>query len=153
MTQTQQRSLISIVFITLIAGLIVSLNVDNQDAQSGVSVITPSNANTSVDNRAQVTPGNNTNAPDNIKQTQDPFSSGGSGLGKPGGKRGSLLTASLLAWFKWLFGLNGSWVCLILSQQKSLISIIFIALIVGLIVSLNVDNQDAQSDVSVITPP
>jgi hypothetical protein len=38
-----------------IAGLIVSLNVDNQDAQSGVSVITPSNANTSVDNRAQVT--------------------------------------------------------------------------------------------------
>jgi hypothetical protein len=23
------------------------------------------------------------------------------------------LTASLLAWFKWLFGLNGSWVCLI----------------------------------------
>jgi hypothetical protein len=41
MTQTQQRSLISIVFITLIAGLIVSLNVDNQDAQSGVSVIAP----------------------------------------------------------------------------------------------------------------
>jgi hypothetical protein len=36
------------------------LNVDNQDAQSDVSVITPSNANTSVDNRAQVTPGNNT---------------------------------------------------------------------------------------------
>jgi hypothetical protein len=34
MTQTQQRSLISIVFIALIAGLIVSLNVDNQDAQS-----------------------------------------------------------------------------------------------------------------------
>jgi hypothetical protein len=47
MTQTQQRSLISIVFIALIAGLIVSLNVDNQDAQSGVSVITPSNTNTS----------------------------------------------------------------------------------------------------------
>jgi hypothetical protein len=42
----QQRSLISIVFIALIAGLIVSLNVDNQDAQSGVSVITPSNTNT-----------------------------------------------------------------------------------------------------------
>jgi hypothetical protein len=42
-------------------------------AQSDVSVITPSNANTSVDNRAQVTPGNNTNAPDNIKQTQDPL--------------------------------------------------------------------------------
>jgi hypothetical protein len=39
MTQTQQRSLISIVFIALIAGLIVSLNVDNQDAQSGVSVL------------------------------------------------------------------------------------------------------------------
>jgi hypothetical protein len=45
-------------FIALIAGLIVSLNVDNQDAQSGVSVITPSNTNTSVDNRAQVTSGN-----------------------------------------------------------------------------------------------
>ena len=73
MTQTQQRSLISIVFITLIAGLIVSLNVDNQDAQSGVSVITPSNTNTSVDNRAQVTSGNNTNTPANIQQTQDPF--------------------------------------------------------------------------------
>jgi hypothetical protein len=29
--------------------------------------------NTSVDNRSQVTSGNNTNAPDNIKQTQDPF--------------------------------------------------------------------------------
>jgi hypothetical protein len=28
------------------------------------------------------------------------LSSGGSGLGKPGGKRGSLLTASLLAWFE-----------------------------------------------------
>jgi hypothetical protein len=53
------------------------------------------------------------------------LSSGGSGLGKPGGKRGSLLTVSLLAF----------------------------ALIAGLIVSLNVDNQDAQSDVSVITPP
>jgi hypothetical protein len=38
-----------------------------------VSVITPSNANTSADNRSQVTSGNNTNAPDNIKQTQDPF--------------------------------------------------------------------------------
>jgi hypothetical protein len=37
MTQTQQRSLISIVFIVLIAGLIISLNVDNQDAQPGVS--------------------------------------------------------------------------------------------------------------------
>ncbi len=73
MTQTQQRSLISIVFIALIAGLIVSLNVDNQDAQSGVSVITPSNTNTSVDNRAQVTSGNNTNTPANIQQTQDPF--------------------------------------------------------------------------------
>ena len=73
MTQTQQRSLISIVFITLIAGLIVSLNVDNQDAQSGVSVITPSNTNASVDNRAQVTSGNNTNTPANIQQTQDPF--------------------------------------------------------------------------------
>ncbi|VVH64322.1 hypothetical protein BSPLISOX_1555 [uncultured Gammaproteobacteria bacterium] len=73
MTQTQQKSLISIIFIALIVGLIVSLNVDNQDAQSDVSVITPPNANTSVDNRAQVTPGNNTNAPDNIKQTQDPF--------------------------------------------------------------------------------
>ena len=73
MTQTQQKSLISIIFIALIAGLIVSLNVDDQDTQSGVSVITPSNANTSVDNRSQVTSGNNTNAPDNIKQTQDPF--------------------------------------------------------------------------------
>jgi hypothetical protein len=73
MTQTQQRSLISIIFIALIAGLIVSLNVDNQDAQSGVSVITPSNTNTSVDNRAQVTSGNNTNTPANIQQTQDPF--------------------------------------------------------------------------------
>jgi hypothetical protein len=30
------------------------------------------------------------------------LSSGGSGLGKPGGKRGSLLTASLLAWFELL---------------------------------------------------
>jgi hypothetical protein len=50
-----------------------SLNVDDQDTQSGVSVITPSNANTSADNRSQVTSGNNTNAPDNIKQTQDPF--------------------------------------------------------------------------------
>jgi hypothetical protein len=48
---TQQKSLISIIFIALIAGLIVSLNVDDQDTQSGVSVITPSNANTSVDNR------------------------------------------------------------------------------------------------------
>jgi hypothetical protein len=28
------------------------------------------------------------------------LSSGGSGLGKPGGKRGSLLTVSLLAWFE-----------------------------------------------------
>jgi hypothetical protein len=55
MTQTQQRSLISIVFIALIAGLIISLNVDNQDAQSDVSVITPPNTNTSVDNRSQVT--------------------------------------------------------------------------------------------------
>ena len=73
MTQTQQRSLISIVFIALIAGLIISLNVDNQDAQSGVSVITPSNTNTSVDNRTQVTSGNNTNTPANIQQTQDPF--------------------------------------------------------------------------------
>ena len=77
MTQTQQRSLISIIFIALIAGLIVSLNVDNQDAQSGVSVITPSNTNTSVDNRTQVrtqvTSGNNTNTPANIQQTQDPF--------------------------------------------------------------------------------
>jgi choline-glycine betaine transporter len=61
MTQTQQKSLISIVFILLIAGLIVSLNVDNQDTQSSVSVITPSNTNTSVDNHAQVTPSNNTN--------------------------------------------------------------------------------------------
>jgi hypothetical protein len=34
MTQTQQKSLISIIFIALIVGLIVSLNVDNQDAQS-----------------------------------------------------------------------------------------------------------------------
>ena len=73
MTQTQQRSLISIIFIALIAGLIVSLNVDNQDAQSGVSVITPSNTNTSVDNRTPVTSGNNTNTPANIQQTQDPF--------------------------------------------------------------------------------
>jgi hypothetical protein len=56
MTQTQQRSLISIVFIALIAGLIVSLNVDNQDAQSGVSVITPSNTNTSVDSWKKVIP-------------------------------------------------------------------------------------------------
>jgi hypothetical protein len=46
MTQTQQKFLISIIFIALIAGLIVSLNVDDQDTQSGVSVITPSNANT-----------------------------------------------------------------------------------------------------------
>ena len=62
MTQTQQKSLISIVFILLIAGLIVSLNVDNQDTQSSVSVITPSNTNiSSVDNPAQVTPSNNTN--------------------------------------------------------------------------------------------
>ena len=73
MTQTQQRSLISIIFIALIAGLIVSLNVDNQDAQSGVSVITPSNTNTSVNNRTPVTSGNNTNTPANIQQTQDPF--------------------------------------------------------------------------------
>jgi hypothetical protein len=57
MTQTQQKSLISIIFIALIAGLIVSLNVDDQDTQSGVSVITPSNANTSADNRSQVTSG------------------------------------------------------------------------------------------------
>ena len=71
MTQTQQRSLISIVFIALIAGLIISLNVDNQDAQSGVSVITPSNTNTSVDNHTPVTPA--TNTPANTKQTQDPF--------------------------------------------------------------------------------
>ncbi|VVM18121.1 hypothetical protein BSPWISOXPB_1314 [uncultured Gammaproteobacteria bacterium] len=71
MTQTQQRSLISIVFIALIAGLIISLNVDNQDAQSGVSVITPSNTNTSVDNHTPVTP--TTNTPANTKQTQDPF--------------------------------------------------------------------------------
>jgi hypothetical protein len=42
-------------------------------AQSGVSVITPSNTNTSVDNRTQVTSGNNTNTPANIQQTQDPF--------------------------------------------------------------------------------
>ncbi len=78
MTQTQQKSLISIVFILLIAGLIVSLNVDNQDTQSSVSVITPSNTNTSsVDNPAQVTPSNNTNTNTNTqantKQTQDPF--------------------------------------------------------------------------------
>jgi hypothetical protein len=37
MTQTQQKSLISIIFIALIAGLIVSLNVDDQDTQSGVN--------------------------------------------------------------------------------------------------------------------
>ncbi|VVH58830.1 hypothetical protein BSPCLSOX_1496 [uncultured Gammaproteobacteria bacterium] len=43
------------------------------------------------------------------------LSSGGSGLGKPGGKRGSLLTVSLLAWFELLLGLNGSWVCLVLA--------------------------------------
>ncbi|VVH57438.1 hypothetical protein BSPCLSOX_2561 [uncultured Gammaproteobacteria bacterium] len=73
MTQTQQKSLISIIFIALIAGLIVSLNVDDQDTQSGVSVITPSNANTSVDNRSQATLGNTTNTPANTKQTQDPF--------------------------------------------------------------------------------
>ena len=78
MTQTQQKSLISIVFILLIAGLIVSLNVDNQDTQSSVSVITPSNTNTSsVDNPAQATPSNNTNTNTNTqantKQTQDPF--------------------------------------------------------------------------------
>ncbi|CAC9500147.1 hypothetical protein [uncultured Gammaproteobacteria bacterium] len=78
MTQTQQKSLISIVFILLIAGLIVSLNVDNQDTQSSVSVITPSNTNTSVDNHAQVTPSNNTNNTNtntqaNTNQTQDPF--------------------------------------------------------------------------------
>jgi hypothetical protein len=36
MTQTQQKFLISIIFIALIAGLIVSLNVDDQDTQSGV---------------------------------------------------------------------------------------------------------------------
>jgi hypothetical protein len=41
MTQTQQKFLISIIFIALIAGLIVSLNVDDQDTQSGVSVTTP----------------------------------------------------------------------------------------------------------------
>ena len=73
MTQTQQKFLISIIFIALIAGLIVSLNVDDQDTQSGVSVITPSNANTSVDNRSQATLGNTTNTPANTKQTQDPF--------------------------------------------------------------------------------
>jgi hypothetical protein len=49
-------------FIALIAGLIISLNVDNQDAQSGVSVITPSNTNTSVDNHTPVTPATNTPA-------------------------------------------------------------------------------------------
>jgi hypothetical protein len=45
-----------------------STALDNQDAQSDVSVITPPNANTSVDNRAQVTPGNNTNAEASPKQ-------------------------------------------------------------------------------------
>jgi hypothetical protein len=54
--------------VALIAGLIISLNVDNQDAQSGVSVITPSNTNTSVDNHTPVTP--TTNTPANTKQTQ-----------------------------------------------------------------------------------
>jgi hypothetical protein len=34
------------------------------------------------------------------------LSSGGSGLGKPGGKRGSLLTVSLLAWFELWLGLK-----------------------------------------------
>ncbi|VVM17441.1 hypothetical protein BSPWISOXPB_3341 [uncultured Gammaproteobacteria bacterium] len=43
------------------------------------------------------------------------LSRGGSGLGKPGGKRGSLLTISLLAWFGLLLRLNGSWVCLVLA--------------------------------------
>jgi hypothetical protein len=39
MTQTQQKSLIAIIFIALIAGLIVSSNVDDQDTQTGVAVI------------------------------------------------------------------------------------------------------------------
>ena len=47
------------------------------------------------------------------------LSKGGSGLGKPGGRRGSLLAVSLLTWFELLFelllGLNGSWVWLVLA--------------------------------------
>lgn len=68
MTQIQQKSLISIIAVLLIAGLIVSLNVDDEGVQSSVSVMTPSNANTSVDNRVQVTPSN-------TNQTKNPFDS------------------------------------------------------------------------------
>jgi hypothetical protein len=80
MTQTQQKSLISIIFIALIAGLIVSLNVDDQDTQSrsnpairlSILAIMPSASAMS----ASVC-------------LISSLSSGGSGLGKPGGKRGS----------------------------------------------------------------
>jgi hypothetical protein len=94
MTQTQQRSLISIVFIALIAGLIVSLNVDNQDAQSGVSVITPSNTNGRSSPAIRLSilaimP--SASAMSTSVCLISSLSSGGSGLGKPGGKRGSPL--------------------------------------------------------------
>ena len=67
MPQTQQKFLISIIAVLLIAGLIFSLNVDDKSVQSSVSVITPSNTNTSVESM-QVTPSN-------TNQTKNPFDS------------------------------------------------------------------------------